>query len=709
MTPRVDIVLGIHCHQPVGNFPDVIEDAYQRSYRPFIDALERHPSVKAVAHYTGPLWEFFEAQHPEFIDQLQTLVERGQLELLGGGCYEPILAVLPERDALGQLERLSDYLAERFGQRPQGMWLGERVWEPHLPSLLVEAGFRYTALDDFHFRRAGLDAAQLRGRFLTEDQNKPIGVFPISGTLRYLIPFRPVEEVLDHFRQMADASDPPLLTQLDDGEKFGIWPGTFEWVHDQGWLEQFLTALEANADWLRTLTLHGAIAARQARGTVYLPTSSYFEMSEWALPIESGRALDALVGRLGDDAERVRPLLAGGTWRNFLTKYPEVNHLHKRMMAISQRLRELTDTYGPTSRLSEAQTALYRAQCNDAYWHGLFGGAYLPHLRDGIYQQLMEAEANMDAVETSAPTSRLSEADLDVDGQAETVVATERWWACVQPQGGLMTELDDKPRRFNVLNTIARREELYHQDVPDAVYMGDDDLSDGESAASIHDVLRAKHPDLQSHLVYDHRRRAALHDLFLSRETSLTELERHPDAPLADWSEKLYDVASSLSDRIARVDASHRGPVGEAELEVSKSVAIGDRGLDVDVRLVNASDRNWEGVYGLEFNLALLAGDAPDRYVRVNGEPPNEQHFAGRGEHVRVSSLRFVDEYGGFEIELAFDDPVSVWRYPVQTVNNSEAGFELVYQATSVLVRWPTDLSPQASVSRRLRYRVRSI
>ncbi len=709
MTPRVDVVLGIHCHQPVGNFPDVIEDAYQRSYRPFVDALGRHPSVKAVAHYTGPLWEFFEAHHPEFIDQLRTLVDRGQLELLGGGFYEPILAVLPERDALGQLEMLSDYLEDRFDQRPRGMWLGERVWEPHLPSLLVDAGFGYTALDDFHFRRAGLTADELHGRFLTEDQGCPLGVFPISGALRYLVPFRPVEQVLDHVRQVADAADPPLLTLLDDGEKFGIWPGTFAWVYEQGWLEQFLTALEANADWLRTRTLREAVEERQARGTVYLPTSSYFEMSEWALPIASGKALDELVDRLGDDAERVRPLLAGGTWRNFLTKYPEVNQLHKRMMSISQRLRALTDIYGPTSRLSEARTALYRAQCNDAYWHGLFGGAYLPHLRDGIYGQLMEAEAHMDAASESDATPRIDHRDIDVDGQTEAVVSTPRWWACVQPQGGLLTELDDKPRRFNVLNTIARREELYHRDVPDAVYVGDDDLSDGEGTASIHDVLRAKHPDLQRHLVYDHRRRAALHDLFLSLETSMAELERRPDAPLADWSEKRYNVAATLSDGIARIEASHRGPVGDAELDVSKAIAIGDDGLAVDVRLANGSDRTWAGVYGLEFNLALLAGDAPDRYVRVNGERPHEPHFAGRGEHAGVSSLRFVNERDAVEIELAFAEPVSVWRYPIQTVNNSEAGFELVYQATSVLIRWPMELSPRASVNRRVRYRVRSI
>lgn len=708
MPPQIDVVLGIHCHQPVGNFPDVIEDAFQRSYRPFIDALANYPDIKAVAHYTGPLWEYFEEHHPEFVEQLQILVDRGQLELLGGGFYEPILAVLPERDALGQLGMLTDYLQDRFGQRPRGMWLGERVWEPHLPSLLAKADMEYTALDDFHFRRAGLNANDLYGRFLTEDQGHTLGVFPISGTLRYLVPFRPVEEVVDYFRQTAQAQGSPLLTLLDDGEKFGVWPGTYDWVYEQGWLKRFLTALEAHSDWLRTRTLSETLAERRALGTVYLPTSSYFELTEWALPVEMGRQMEELTMRLGDEGERFRPLLAGGTWRNFLTKYPEVNHLHKRMLEVSGRLQRSIKIRGETSALSNARTALYRAQCNDAYWHGLFGGAYLPHLRDGIYRQLIEAEGQIDEAESegAAFDPQIQQADFDIDGQIETVVTSDRWWACVQSEGGLLTELDDKRHRFNVLNTIARREELYHRQVVGAV--SDDGFSSDDGAVSIHEIKSAKQPDLDRFLVYDPRRRAALHDLFLARETSFDDVAQQPDSPLADWSTTPYAVDAKLADGIAHVTASRRGEIGEAEIELSKNVAIRSHGLDVAVQLANVSDVYWDGVYGLEFNLALLAGDAPDRYVLVDEERPEAAHFAGQGQHNDVSAIRFVNEYDGFQIELSFDEPVAIWRYPIQTVNNSEAGFELVYQATALLVRWPTSLDPDESISRRLRYRVYS-
>jgi alpha-mannosidase len=46
-------------------------------------------------HYSGVLLEWLEERHPEFFDQLRELCGRGQVELLGGGYYEPILLSIP--------------------------------------------------------------------------------------------------------------------------------------------------------------------------------------------------------------------------------------------------------------------------------------------------------------------------------------------------------------------------------------------------------------------------------------------------------------------------------------------------------------------------------------------------------------------------------------------------------------------------------------
>src|SRR5439155_1564848 len=124
--------------------------------------------------------------------------EGRQVELLTGGFYEPILAVLPDHDKFGQIERLTAFLKTHFGVRPRGMWLAERVWEPHLPRVLAEAGVEYVLVDDSHFALAGLDPDTLGGYYLTEDQGVRLRVFPISQRLRYLIPFAGVEASLEY-------------------------------------------------------------------------------------------------------------------------------------------------------------------------------------------------------------------------------------------------------------------------------------------------------------------------------------------------------------------------------------------------------------------------------------------------------------------------------------------------------------------------------
>jgi alpha-amylase/alpha-mannosidase (GH57 family) len=157
------LLLLIHSHQPVGNFENVFESAYQKSYLPFVQAIGRHPAVRVGLHYSGPLLEWMEAHHPEFFDLLRHLGEKGQVELLGGGFYEPILISIPPEDRLEQIRRMTDFIEKKFGRRPQGAWLAERVWEPQLPSTLAGAGVAYTLVDDIHFLGAGFELEQLYG------------------------------------------------------------------------------------------------------------------------------------------------------------------------------------------------------------------------------------------------------------------------------------------------------------------------------------------------------------------------------------------------------------------------------------------------------------------------------------------------------------------------------------------------------------------
>ena len=224
------------------------------SFHPFLQVLERHPRVKCAFHVTGPLLEWFEANRPETMKKLKALVGRGQVELFTGGMYEPILAVLPDRDKLGQIRRMSAYIEKKFGVKPQGMWTAERVWEPHLTKTLAEGGVKYLVMDDAHFKSAGLREDQTFGYYLMEEQGLTCGVFPISEKMRYMVPFKDVPESINYLRSVATEAGDRCVVLMDDGEKFGGWPDTYKWVYEDGYLERFFGALEANSDWLKSVT-----------------------------------------------------------------------------------------------------------------------------------------------------------------------------------------------------------------------------------------------------------------------------------------------------------------------------------------------------------------------------------------------------------------------------------------------------------------------
>ena len=284
MAGTVRLILAFHNHQPIGNFDGVFEQAYEDSYLPFLDTLEQYPEIRFAFHTSGSLLEWLESAHPEYINRVRTLVTRGQVEIIGGAYYEPILANIPRRDRIGQIRMYTDHLQNLFQTDVRGMWIPERVWEQSFTGDVTAAGIKYTILDDHHFRAGGLEPEQLSGYYLTEDEGRLLSVFPGSEHLRYLIPFREPHETIDFLRHVANNNENPIVVFGDDGEKFGTWPETYRHVYEDRWLKRFLTALQENSSWINVTTPSETLDHVPPRGTFYIPDASYREMTEWSLP-----------------------------------------------------------------------------------------------------------------------------------------------------------------------------------------------------------------------------------------------------------------------------------------------------------------------------------------------------------------------------------------------------------------------------------------
>ncbi len=463
MAPRISLALTFHNHQPVGNFGWVVAEAHERAYQPMLAALDRHPGVRVGLHYSGPLLDWLRAERPEFLARLRALVERDQVELLGGGYFEPVLASLPERDRRGQLAKMADAVEEIGGRRPRGAWLAERVWEPDVPTSLVAAGYGWTILDDNHFRAAAIPEDRLWGPYTTDDQGHLLAVFATEKGLRYRIPFGDVDEVIAYLRAHATEAGERLGTMGDDGEKLGSWPTT--WEHCWGatrWVDRFFTALEANAGWLTTITPSDWLDRNRTIGRVYIPTASYAEMGEWALPPNETPVFANLLHRAEAAGAAEHRYLRGGFWRNFQVKYREVNDLHKQMLRTSAKVAAMPAGAARTAALDH----LYQGQSNDCYWHGLFGGIYISHMRLATHEHLIAAEDAADTAARAAGTAvdGAREEDLDLDGVPEIALATAGQVVAIKPsEGGGIGSWDIRAVRHALASVLRRRPEASHE------------------------------------------------------------------------------------------------------------------------------------------------------------------------------------------------------------------------------------------------------
>jgi len=588
--PKVQFIFCLHNHQPVGNFDFVAEDAYQKSYLPFLKVLERHPNIKIVLHYTGILYHFFEQHHPEFIDLLRKLVKEGRVEVLSGGFYEPILAVLPDDDKVGQVRALTSYIKRSLGYDAQGMWLAERVWEPHLPKAIAAAGINHVVVDDFHFKMAGLRDEELDGYHLTEEQDSVLRMFPGSEKLRYLIPFHPPEEAIGLLAGLRSDERNRLAVMADDGEKFGVWPETYHTVYEEGWLERFFTLLDQNCGWLETTTFAGYLSKEPPRGRIYLPTASYMEMGEWSLPTRAMQEYDDALAKVRNapDFAGLRPFIKGGIWRNFLAKYPESNHMHKRMMMVSRKVHRALaalDEQGGKRPAGAVRMLdhLYQSQCNDSYWHGVFGGLYLPHLRSAVYEHLIQAECLADAMrnqhrpggqgarkKSGASWLEIEQGDFDMDGSDEAMLNSEFMNLFIDPtEGGRLTELDWKPRPFNLTNTLTRRREVYHDKIASALK-----CADVSGAKTIHDRVVVKEEGLEGHLQYDWYQRGSLLDHFLGSGVDVAGFMRSQYRESGDFVINAYRMKLKKQAAPAALVLEREGQAAGLAIRLRKEISL---------------------------------------------------------------------------------------------------------------------------------------
>lgn len=444
----------IHNHQPIGNFKDVILKAFYNSYIPFLEKIYKYKNINIALHTSGVLFEFMEENNiKDYEDLIKELLKENRIELVSGSFYEAILTLIPDEDKINQIKKMNEYLKNKFNFIPKGMWLTERVWEPDLPKYIKKADIEYTLIDDYAFKKLGFNEESLFNFYITETEGHSLIIFPILKSLRYLIPFKDCDEVFSFIRKTKE--DCRIFTYGDDGEKFGLWPGTYEYVYKNGYLDKFLSNLN-NFEDIKTIKFIDLLNNLKPIDRVYLNTSSYEEMENWSK----------------------------GNFRNFLIKYNESNKIHKRMLFFRNNFNFNEETYN----------FIIKSQCNDAYWHGVFGGLYLPHLRKAIFDQILKGE-NLTNYKNFYKIY-----DFDKDGFDEIILYGENYNIFLHQKGARALEIDKVKDNLNLSNVITRYKEIYHDKLIDLI---DKQINDNGKIKTIHDIFSIKDKDIFPFLKFD--------------------------------------------------------------------------------------------------------------------------------------------------------------------------------------------------------------
>ncbi len=648
-SPVKSLVFCVHSHQPVGNFGWVFEDAYEKSYKPFFETLAKHPSIPVSCHFSGSLLDWLVRNKPDFIELLNKMLKRGQLEFLGGGYYEPIYGAIPKRDLAGQIEMMQGKLKNYFGVRPRGAWLTERVWDPDLVKPLKKAGVEYTILDDLHMEMAGIESP-VTGYYFAKEGKDTLDLFASMKQLRYLMPFRKAEETIE-FILSSKLGPEDALVFADDCEKFGMWPGTYQWVYEEKWLDKFLTHLEEESDKIKVYTFSQFKDRFKAKRAVRIPHASYSEMMEWS----------------------------GGHFYNFFKKYPESEYMRDRMWHVSGLLEKARSKNGTSTDWSLAKEALYRAQCNCTYWHGVFGGLYLHHLRSAVFENLIQAEELL--VKHGKKGAKTS------DGiRVEGLQSGERWQlrqkklvSFFNPAyGAALEELDYLPRSVNLMSNLQRHKESYHEAVLKKVSTAAE-----SQPLSIHQMLGSKEKDLEKFLHYDVARRLSFMDHFFKEEVTLEDFSKSTYKEAGNFIGKPYrppaKKAGGRSVLAFKRNGELRVGAKRQPLGLVKTIEpAGDAAIRVRYRITNPGAGELRFTFGVEFNFSI-------------GE--NAAMKGLREKNVKEWVLN--DSWRGLAIKLAVSKESVLLATPVETVSESESGLEKTYQELAVLLQRPYTLKPK--------------
>ena len=417
---------------------DILEKKYQSLYKKLISFLYAHPDYKLTFSIPGEIFTWLTKKHPEFVKLLKELLDRKQVEVLGGGYYNPVFPLLLPMDRNGQIEKFTAELSSALGKRPRGMTVFGSIWDNSIVPHLHNSGMEYVLLD------SSLMTAEKRCALplLVTEQGKSVKVLPVFSDARpeesmsakdYLATLNKRIERLSKKRHFP-TDDHIICVNIDSSR--------FQALFESGWIESLYKTAQEQFSETCTLTLPQEYL-RKCNFSVpaYITPGIQADIAQWGI-----------VPYTSSENKTNFPV----TIYDFLSAYPRNHALYDRTLYISTLI---ANCHGDKIRKKLAREKLWQAQTGEAFVCNPEGIFATNAIRQNAYRALTEAEK---IVRDCQPTDKesVTNYDYNADGYNEYICQMKSFDACISLKGASITELDIMHNTGNYADNLKRIEKF---------------------------------------------------------------------------------------------------------------------------------------------------------------------------------------------------------------------------------------------------------
>jgi alpha-amylase len=368
--------------------------------------------------------------------------------------------------------------------------------------------------------------------------------------------------------------------------------------------------------------------------------------------------------------------------------------MHKKMIHVRNKLIQIEEFLKNSENaalisviepeIADSWDEIYKAQCNDCYWHGMFGGVYLQFLRFSVYTHLINAEKKIDEMNATIfalkdPYLSVIPVDFNKDSKIDILIESTNINAYVDPsEGGTLFELDFKPKSYNLLNTLTRWHEAYHD------------------KKKLHD----------NEFMIDRYRRSMLRMRFLHSDVTLDQLEADTYYEFGDFINGEFEVKRSEKEtQTAIIELEMDGSVKDPDTDdrlpctINKTIMVEENNILVKIdgnfktKITAALGRILDNIY-IAVDLPFFFNGDTNKFkwesTEIICETELEKDLLNVFQYVG-SDFKAYDETYDLTVEMRFSstsDEIKIYKFPINAFVHTDDGYRTIYQGINVTPRF---------------------